>query len=114
RLRARDRWSDGPPLRPRALRPLLRRLAAPRRLPARDGPRDAEHGGGAPADVGGDARPEARDRGRRLRERRRDLPRVLRGRRRRGRGRPGGRRRSGLLALYRGYPWRPPGLYLAL
>ena len=47
RLRAGDLRTDGPPLRPRALRPAFRGLAAPRRLPPGDGSGHAQHGGGA-------------------------------------------------------------------
>ena len=59
--------ADRPALRPRALRPALRRLAAPRRLPARHGSGHPEHGRSAATHLGGHARPQARHRGRRLR-----------------------------------------------
>src|SRR5207247_2066731 len=91
RLRAGDRRPHGPALRPRALRPALRRLSAPRRLPARDGTGDPQHGRGAAPHLARDAGSEDRDRRRRLRGRRRPLPRLVRRRRRRARDRAGRR-----------------------
>src|SRR5262249_29979102 len=83
RMRAGDFRSHGAPLRPRALWPALRGVAAPRRLSPRDRARHPQHGRGAQAHLGGDARPEDRDRRGRLRTRRRHLLRIVCGPRRR-------------------------------
>src|SRR2546421_255243 len=99
RLRAGDRWSHRPALRPRALRSALRRLAAPRRLPPGDRARHAQHGGGAAPHLLRHAGSENRDRGRRLRGRRRHLPWLVRRHRRRARDRAGRRADPPLPAL---------------
>ncbi len=91
RLRAGDPRAQQRLLRSRALRPALRRLAAPCRRADGDRPGDQEHARGAGAHLQRDARSEMGGRGRRLRARRRHLRRQLRGGRRRlggGAGRP--------------------------
>ncbi len=87
RLRAGDPRAQQRVLRPRALRPALRRLAAPCRRADGDRAGHQEHARGARAHLRRDARPEMGGRGRRLRARRRHLRGQLRGgRRRRGGG----------------------------
>ena len=87
RLRAGDPCAQQRVLRPGALRPALRRLAAPCRRAAGDRTGDQEHARGAGAHLQRHARPEMGGGGRRLRARRRHLRRQLRGgRRRRGGG----------------------------
>ena len=78
RLRAGDPRAQQRLLRPGALRPALRRLAAPRRRAAGHRPGDQEHARGAGAHLCRHARPQVGGGGRRLRARRRHLRRQLR------------------------------------
>ena len=78
RLRAGNPCAQQCLLRPRALRPALRRLAAPCRRAAGDRPGHQEHARGAGAHLRRDARPEMGGGGRRLRARRRHVRRQLR------------------------------------
>ena len=78
RLRAGDPRAQQRLLRPGALRPALRRLAAPRRRAAGHRPRDQEHARGAGAHLCRHARPQMGGGGRRLRARRRRVRRQLR------------------------------------
>ena len=82
RLRARAHARVEPVLRPAALRPRHRRLAAPRRRAARHRPRDDPHARAAPRRLRRDARAAPRRRARRLRARL-QRPRHGGGRRRR-------------------------------
>ena len=85
RLRAGNPRAQQRVLRPRTLRPALRRLAAPRRRAAGDRPGHQEHARGAGAHLQCDAGSEMGRRGRRLRRGRRHIRRQLRGGRRRQR-----------------------------
>ena len=76
-LRARDPRAEQRLLRSRALRLALRRLAAPCRRAAGDGPGHQEHARGAAAHLQRDARPEMGGGGRRLRRQWRHLRRQL-------------------------------------
>ena len=109
RLRARDQRPHEPRVRHRALRHPLRRLAPARGPPAGHRPGHAQHGGAAPEDVRGDARPEARGRGGRLRQDLRRLPGELRRRRQRRPDHPRGRLRGRVPSGAGGHPPGHPG-----